>query len=295
MSFLQILPEELTAAGTQLGALGSSLTAQNAAAAAPTTAIAPAALDEVSALQAALFTAYGTLYQQVSAEAAAMHDMFVNTLGFSAGTYGATESLNSAAAGSPFSGLTSGIGGLIDGTTGMMPDFNGGMANMMNMIDGATGMMPDSFNGGMANMMNIGMGNWASSTSNLLGLAGGGLLPAEEAAAADSFLGGEAALGELGAVEAALGEGSIAAGVGEASSIGLLSVPPSWAGPAALVSSTTAGALQGAGWTAAAPQAAPGVLYPGVPGLASAARNSAGFGAPRYGVKPIVMPKPVSV
>jgi hypothetical protein len=25
--------------------------------------------------------------------------------------------------------------------------------------------------------------------------------------------------------------------------------------------------------------------------MASAARNSAGFGAPRYGVKPIVMPK----
>ncbi|AGZ50285.1 PPE family protein, SVP subgroup [Mycobacterium kansasii] len=274
MSFLQIVPEELTAAATQLGALGTSLTAQNTAAAAPTTAIAPAALDEVSALQAALFTAYGTLYQQVSAEAAAMHDMFVNTLGFSAGTYGATESLNSAAADSPLSGLTSGISGLIGGTTGMIPD---------------------SFNGGFANMMNIGMGNWASATSNLLGLAGGGLLPAEEAAAADSFLGGEAALGELGAAEAALGGGSVAAGIGEASAIGALSVPPSWAGQATLVSSTTAGALQGAGWTAAAPQAAPGMLYPGVPGLASAARNSAGFGAPRYGVKPIVMPKPVSV
>jgi PPE family protein len=29
--------------------------------------------------------------------------------------------------------------------------------------------------------------------------------------------------------------------------------------------------------------------------MASAARNSAGFGAPRYGVKPIVMPKPTTV
>jgi hypothetical protein len=34
---------------------------------------------------------------------------------------------------------------------------------------------------------------------------------------------------------------------------------------------------------------------PGVPGMASAARNSAGFGAPRYGVKPIVMPKVTAV
>jgi hypothetical protein len=32
-----------------------------------------------------------------------------------------------------------------------------------------------------------------------------------------------------------------------------------------------------------------------MPGMASAARSSAGFGAPRYGVKPIVMPKPTAV
>lgn len=95
MSFLKTVPEELTAAAAQLGTIGAAMAAQNAAAAAPTTAIAPAALDEVSALQAALFTAYGTFYQQVSAEAQAMHDMFVNTLGISAGTYGVTESLNS--------------------------------------------------------------------------------------------------------------------------------------------------------------------------------------------------------
>lgn len=93
MSFLQIVPEELTAAAAQLGALGTSLTAQNAAAAAPTTAIAPAAADMVSALQASLFAGYGVLYQQISAEAAALHDQFVNTLGISAGTYGATEAL----------------------------------------------------------------------------------------------------------------------------------------------------------------------------------------------------------
>jgi hypothetical protein len=29
--------------------------------------------------------------------------------------------------------------------------------------------------------------------------------------------------------------------------------------------------------------------------MASAARNSAGFGAPRYGVKPIIMPKVTAV
>ncbi|BBX72336.1 PE domain-containing protein [Mycobacterium shinjukuense] len=289
MSFLQILPEELTAAAAQLQTVGTSLTAQNAAAAMPTTAIAPAALDEVSALQAALFAAYGTYYQEISAEAQAMHDMFVNTLGISAGTYAATEDFNSAAAASPFSGLGSAAGAAAT-------PFNGLTAEASAIIQATTAAFPAEFSGGIANIANIGAGNWASATSTLVGLAGGGLLPAEEAAEAASELGGEAALaelGELGAAEAAVGGGAIAAGLGEASAVGMLSVPPSWAGAATLVSSTAPAALSGAGWTAAAPAAAPATFLPG--GLASAARNSAGFGAPRYGVKPIVMPKPAVV
>lgn len=221
MSFLKTVPEELTAAAAQLGTIGAAMAAQNAAAAAPTTAIAPAALDEVSALQAALFTAYGTFYQQVSAEAQAMHDMFVNTLGISAGTYGVTESLNSSAAASPLSGITGEASAIIQATTGLFPP---------------------ELSGGIGNILNIGAGNWASATSTLIGLAGGGLLPAEEAAEAASALGGEAALGELGALgaaEAALGEAGIAAGLGSASAIGMLSVPPAWAGQATLVSTTS--------------------------------------------------------
>ncbi len=224
MSFLKTVPEELTAAAAQLGTIGAAMAAQNAAAAAPTTAIAPAALDEVSALQAALFTAYGTFYQQVSAEAQAMHDMFVNTLGISAGTYGVTESLNSSAAASPLSGITGEASAIIQATTGLFPP---------------------ELSGGIGNILNIGAGNWASATSTLIGLAGGGLLPAEEAAEAASALGGEAALGELGALgaaEAALGEAGIAAGLGSASAIGMLSVPPAWAGQATLRRSVAGGA-----------------------------------------------------
>lgn len=131
MSFLKTVPEELTAAAAQLGTIGAAMAAQNAAAAAPTTAIAPAALDEVSALQAALFTAYGTFYQQVSAEAQAMHDMFVNTLGISAGTYGVTESLNSSAAASPLSGITGEASAIIQATTGLFPpELSGGIGNI---------------------------------------------------------------------------------------------------------------------------------------------------------------------
>lgn len=94
MSFVTTRPEALMAAASMLEALGSSMDAQNAAAAAPTTSIAPAAADEVSALQAAQFSAYGAWYQQVSAQAKAIHQTMVNNLDTSAGSYGETETAN---------------------------------------------------------------------------------------------------------------------------------------------------------------------------------------------------------
>ena len=74
--------------------IGSAMAAQNAAAAAPTTGVVPAAADEVSALTAAQFVAHAQMYQAVSAQATAIHEMFVNTLGTSAGSYAATEAAN---------------------------------------------------------------------------------------------------------------------------------------------------------------------------------------------------------
>jgi hypothetical protein len=75
------------------------MTGQNAAAAAPTTGVVPAAADEVSALTATQFAMHAQMYQAVSAQAAAIHDMFVSTLGTSAGSYAATEAANAVAAG----------------------------------------------------------------------------------------------------------------------------------------------------------------------------------------------------
>jgi hypothetical protein len=99
MSFVSTQPEDLTAAAGNLQNIGSAVTAQNAAAAAPTTGVVPAAADEVSALTAAQFTVQAQLYQAVSAQAAVIHDMFVSTLGTSAGSYAATEAANAVAAG----------------------------------------------------------------------------------------------------------------------------------------------------------------------------------------------------
>jgi PE family len=98
VSFVTTQPEALTAAAGTLQGLGSGMAAGNAAAAAPTTGVVPAAADEVSALTAAQFATHGQLYQTISAQAAAIHEMFVNTLGASAASYAATEAANAAAA-----------------------------------------------------------------------------------------------------------------------------------------------------------------------------------------------------
>ncbi|MGO9041002.1 MAG: PPE family protein, SVP subgroup [Mycobacterium sp.] len=282
MAILTTIPEELLAAAAQLEGIGNSLTAQNAGAAAPTTAIAPAAADPVSALQAGVFSSYGTLYQQFAAEAQAIQQQFVSTLGLSSGTYSATEATN-AAASTPVDNFTTFLNGL--------STFLGGPTT-------SVGGNPFSPSGNTANFFSYETGNWASAMSDCLGMAGGGLIPT---AAADT---GDAAAGAAGAADAVnvtapagAGMGGIGAmaaapvaNVGQATMVGKLSVPPSWAG-SFTPGATPAAAVQTVGWTAAAPQAGPGTIVPGMPGLGAAARNSAGFGAPRYGVKPIVMPK----
>ncbi len=98
MSFVSADPASLSAAAETLSGIGSSMSAQNAAAAAPTIGVVPAAADEVSALTAAQFAAHAQLYQAVSAQASAIHQLFVRTLQASAGSYAATEAANAVAA-----------------------------------------------------------------------------------------------------------------------------------------------------------------------------------------------------
>jgi PE family protein len=99
MSFVNVHPEALAGAASQLGAIGASMNAQNAAAAGPTAAVVPAAADEVSALIAAQFTMQAQMYRSVSAQAAAIHEMLVKTMAASADSYAVTEAANAASAG----------------------------------------------------------------------------------------------------------------------------------------------------------------------------------------------------
>jgi hypothetical protein len=271
MSFVTTLPEALAAAAAKLETLGTEMASQNVAAATPTTGVSPAGADQVSALQATQFSAYGTLYQQISAQAEAIHEMFVNTLGTSASSYAATEAANQAAASSPMPGLSGLLG---------------------------SGLSSNAYNIG-----STGFGNWGAASSELLGLmAASDLLFAVESdvdAEAGGLAGLDAAVlaGEVGPAGAGgFGGAPVLASLGQASALGRLSVPPSWAGQAIPAASTTPATLAGAGWTTAAPRSAPVTTMPaGMPSVASAGREGFSFGAPRYGVKPTVMPKPAVV
>ncbi len=106
---------------------------------------------------------------------------------------------------------------------------------------------------------------------------------------------GAAAIGEGTLVNSVMGSGA-AAGLGGASAVGGLSVPAAWssAAPATLASSTAP--LEGSGWTAATDEAAAGGPVSGMmPGMAAAGKGAGAFAGPRYGFKPIVMPKQVVV
>jgi hypothetical protein len=99
MSFVSIVPEILSTAADNLQSVGLRLQAQNTAAAVPTTGLIPSASDEVSALTAIQFAAHARAYQAVSAQAAAIHQMFVTMLADGADSYATTEAANAVATG----------------------------------------------------------------------------------------------------------------------------------------------------------------------------------------------------
>jgi hypothetical protein len=303
MSFLTTVTEELLSAQSMLGAVNTNLAAQNAGAAPATAVVAPAAADPVSLQQAAIFSTYGTTYQTQATEAQAQLESYVTNLGISSNSYGDTESANAASA-----VMANSISPTVTDVTAPGPGSSildifqyllGGTGNFTSpqMLGGIFGL---SSNG--ANILNIGAGNWASAGSNLVGMAGGGLLPAGSdtigdaaAAAGAADLASQVTPMPIGA--GGMGAGMPVVGLGQGTLVGQLSVPPTWAGGQVTpMVGTTVSPLHTVGWTGAAPQAGAGTPMAGMPGMVTGAgRASSGFGAPRYGVKPIVMPKSTAV
>ncbi len=278
MSFVMTLPEALAAAAAKLEGIGSGMAAQNAAAAAPTTAIVPAAADQVSALQATQFSAFGNLYQSVSAQAQAIHQQLASTLGSNAGSYGAAEATNQAtAASTPLSGIL----GLFStpGTAGGAASF--GINGLQNFTAAASDLISTA---SIGTLPGYGAPAAGGSVASATGMAGDVSASGAEGAAGSAGFGGAAA-------------SPVLAGAGSASSVGRLSVPPAWAaGEAVPAAATTPVTLVGNGWTGAPPEAAPISTVPaGMPAVATAGKASGIGGVPRYGAKPTVMPKPTVV
>lgn len=96
--FVTTIPGAMESAAAGLAGIGSTVTASNAAAAAPTIGVLPpAAEEEASALLALAFSTHGQLHQVTQAVGSVVHAMFVATMGLSAGSYAASEALNAVA------------------------------------------------------------------------------------------------------------------------------------------------------------------------------------------------------
>lgn len=268
MSFVTTQPEALAAAANNLQTIGAAMTAQNTAAATPTTGVAPAAADAVSALQATQFSAYGTLYQQISAQAAAIQEMFVQTLRTSSESYDTTEAANATGNGAADSPLTDLINMLTGSASGGYSLPNAAMSNL-----GIAGAMQAS--------------NFGSAASDLLQLGSSGFLA--PGALTGATLASESTSSVLTNATSDATPVSVVAG-GQSAAAGKLSAPPSWAGPA----QPAAPAARLTSATAAAAEHTPVSTVPaGIPAGASGDRRTGG--RLRYGVKPKVAPRATGV
>ncbi|MGB9303775.1 MAG: PE-PPE domain-containing protein [Mycobacterium sp.] len=91
MTSLITRPQLLATAAADTEQIGSAISAAKAAAAGPTTALVAAAQDEVSALTASLFGAYGQEFQAILRQATAFHDQFAAALAAAGNVYSQAE------------------------------------------------------------------------------------------------------------------------------------------------------------------------------------------------------------
>ncbi len=257
---VKVESEALLAAATQLEAANMGMTAQNAGAAMPTTTIAPAGADQVSALQSLQFGAYGQLYQLISARAAAVQESLVQTLRSNAGTYETTETSNTAETGADSAqGL---LGGLLNGLFGQ-----GNMAGL------------------------TGVSNFGSAASDLLQLGSSGFLAPGALTSASSTASATTLTGSteptvVNVAGAPAGTAGAAGAAGAAASGSRLAAAPNWAGESVPTAKTPVRLVSAA--TPTTSGAPVGAVPAGIPG---GGERNGNFGRLRYGVKPKVAPK----
>ncbi|WP_205877960.1 PE family protein [Mycobacterium camsae] len=189
MSFVIAEPDFVATAAGQLAGIRSSIAAAAQAAATPTTGIAEAAADEISAAISRLFGAFGQEFQAVNSQAAAFHAEFVRLLKSSAAAYFAADLANAEqvlfdgvsgaapAAPDPLGGLLDGIvggtgttgGGLgaLGGILGPRGTTTGGLGTLLGGSGGILGPLLFGGTGGL-------LGPLVGGNGLLTGLVGGG-------------------------------------------------------------------------------------------------------------------------
>jgi PE family protein/PE_PGRS family protein len=159
MTLLFAAPATVAATATELAGIASTLSAAHAVAAIPTSALLPAAGDEVSAGIASLFSDYARAYQSLNARAATFHQWFVQALRGAGDAYAAAEAANA----SPLQTLEQDVLGLINAPTNAMLH----RPLIGNGTDGAPGTGQDGGPGGLL------AGNGGNGGSGLPGQPGG--------------------------------------------------------------------------------------------------------------------------
>jgi hypothetical protein len=116
MAYVIADPEMMTAAAADLAAIGENVNAAHMVAAAKTTAVIPAAADEVSASIAHVFSQHAASYQALAGQAAAFQEQFVQHLTAGAFSYADIE----AALASLLQPLTASIGSAVSALRGQL-------------------------------------------------------------------------------------------------------------------------------------------------------------------------------
>ncbi|WP_186272665.1 PE family protein [Mycobacterium kubicae] len=185
MSFV-IAPEVVQAAATDLAGIRSAILEASQSIAASTTAVAPAAADEISEAIAAMFGGLGQEFQVLSAQAQAFHAEFVKVLNSGVGAYVQTEIANAeqvlanafappaasvAPAASVLDGLLGGGGGVLGTGGGLLGGTSGGLLG--GLLGGTGGLLDTGALGGI--LGGLTNGSALSGLTSQLGQLGAGL------------------------------------------------------------------------------------------------------------------------
>ena len=190
MSYVNAAPEMMTAAATDLAAIGSTLDAAHLTAATSTTQVLAAAGDEVSAAIAGLFSTHGQQFRALSAQAASFHAQFVQAFNNAGNAYAAAEAANM----SPLAAVVQGAQSLAvfspvaaatgrpligNGANATTPGGNGADGGILwgnggNGANGANGTGQNGGNGGAGGILFGNGGNAGNGGNSENGEPGGG-------------------------------------------------------------------------------------------------------------------------